>query len=139
MLGVRSLELTVDTDRSDGARDFCSGVSKRNKDNWFGVCGSSVSGVSMDDLEPGTDKSPCTATTLGCLPTPEESGLLSSLAGRVAVRRLRGGGCKERAPRDKVRVALSLLTGGWSAVAHWVGCRSVRILRSMRRSMRRSI
>ena len=66
------------------------------------------------------------------LPMPVESGLPNSLNGRIEC--LRGGGCKEKAPRDKARLVLSLLTNGWSAVAHWTGCRSVKILRSIRRS-----
>lgn len=136
MPNARSPELTVDTDRSDGARDFCSGAPKSNVDNWFGVHGASISALSMDNLGPDTDKSfTCTTISFGFLPTPGKSGVLKSLVGRVDVQRLRGGGCKERAPRDKERLALSLLTGSWSAVVHWTGCCSVRILRSMRRSI----
>lgn len=84
------------------------------------------------DLEPDEKSSTCSAIRFVFLPTPVESGLPNSLIGRIEC--LRGGGCKEKAPRDKARLVLSLLTGGWSAVAHWTGCRSVRILRSIRRS-----
>ena len=81
----------------------------------------------MENLEPETEKLfTCTTKPFGFSPMPEE------LAGRADAR-LCGGGCKEeRALRDKGRLALSLLTGAWTG-AHWTGCRSVRILRSMRR------
>lgn len=136
LLNVGSPSLTVDTDRSDGARDCCSGVPKLNANCWFGVHGNSVSVLSTDNLELDTDKSfTCTVIPFGCLLTPEELWLVSSLIGRVDAQRLRGGGCKEMAPRDKVRLALSLLIGGWSSASQWTGCRSIRILRSMRRSI----
>ena len=119
-LSTFSRELTVDTDRTDGAREFCSGIPKWNVDNWFVVYGGSVSALSVGDLERGErgEKSfTCSAMRFVFLPTPVESGLQNSLVGRIE--RLRGGGCKERAvPRDKARLTLSLLTGGWSAVIH---------------------
>lgn len=132
-LDLWSRELTVDTDRTEGVREFCSGTPKWNADNWFVVYRDSDSTLSVGVLEPDEKSFSCSAMRFVFLPTPVESGLQNSLVGRIEC--LRGGGCKEKAPRDKARLVLSLLTGGWSAAAHWTGCRSVRILRSIRRSM----
>lgn len=132
MLNVESPELTVDKDRGDETGDLCSGIPKLNAEKWFGVYGGSVLALSMDDPELDDKLFNCTARSFGFLPIPEGSVLKNSLFGRVDVQRLCGGGCKEKAPRDKARLALSLFTDGWSVI---VGCRSVRILRSMRRSL----
>ena len=72
------------------------------------------------DLEPDEKSLTCSAMRFVFLPTSVGSGSHNSLIGRIEC--LRGGGCKEKAPRDKARLVLFWLTGGWSAVVHWTGC-----------------